>query len=217
MLNQPGKSSTQPFSLHSLQQLIHHYPFAFWSGLWSSLVVITALAALGLLRVEPIEEEPQPSPTVAVVQPSAPQSQTPLPSFTRVQKPPQKEGLPLWLFGVIGLSCATGSLLIARYVNASPPRKLTKRTRKAVKPPVNVIRKKRPQPSQKRPARPLTPALRPTGIQPSSSLVPIDSRFAEVTIIPASEKHPLDWNEDNLAELMDLRKKHSLASLLRNR
>jgi len=36
-----------------------------------------------------------------------------------------------------------------------------------------------------------------------------------VTVLPPEESHPLDWDEATLADMMDLRKRQSLASLLR--
>jgi hypothetical protein len=35
-----------------------------------------------------------------------------------------------------------------------------------------------------------------------------------VTVIPAEASHPLDWQEESLADTMDIRKRRSLSSWL---
>lgn len=212
MLNQPGKSSTQPLYLDALQQLTHNYPLAFWGGLWALMVTIAGLSVVGLISAGPMEPEEQtaPSPTLTVVPPT----QTALPSFIRVdqspEQPPEVKEVPLWLFGGLGLGCAMGSLLIVRQMNRPKPRRLTKPVKKGFKPvPATAVRQQRPHSTSALMRRPVTSAA----IQLSQ--VKAERTQPVVTVVPTSENHPLDWGEDSLADLMDLRKQQSLTSLLR--
>ena len=53
---------------------------------------------------------------------------------------------------------------------------------------------------------------------------PVNNRLAttnkqptQITVLPPEESHPLDRGNENLAEMMDLRKRKSLASLMRGK
>jgi hypothetical protein len=42
-----------------------------------------------------------------------------------------------------------------------------------------------------------------------------DDQFTQVTVLPPEESNPLDWDQESLADMMDLRKRQSLSSLMR--
>lgn len=224
MLNQPDKPPIQRFSLVFLYQMVQKYPLAFWGGLWASVITIAAVAALGLVSTGPVEPEEskpvEPMPTVTTVpEPETPplpsfttsqSSETPLPSFTVVPEAPKQPEVPRWLYGAIALGFVTGTLLIALNLSRSSQRKSLKRSK-----PTASVRKKTPHPTQKR--RPMPPKQAAEDF-PKPQEVPLmmtNYGMTEVTVVPPEENHPLDWGEDSLAEIMDMRKRQSLSSLLK--
>ncbi|MBD2311859.1 hypothetical protein H6G20_09330 [Desertifilum sp. FACHB-1129] len=98
----------------------------------------------------------------------------------------QTPDLPWWFFGGLALGCMGGSWLIARYLLSSSPRS------------------PQPQPQRRPPTRnPVSPPQ-----ETHAKVEPV------VTVMPAEEIHPLDGTED-LAEIMDIRKRKSLSAVLR--
>lgn len=240
MLNQPDKPHRQRLSVHFLHQMVYNYPLAFWGGLWASVVVIAAIAALGLVSTGPIKEEEPVLVDPVPAQTTVPESSTPLPSlspaedsqtalpgFTAVPEPeveaPKKEKVPSWLYAAIAFGFCGGSLLIALNVNRTSRRKSLKRPKAATKPaPTASLGKKRiaksntatlARPMQRRPMSQNQPTVG-TGI-PVAPIPRTASARSEVTVVPAEENHPLDWGEESLAEMMDLRKRQPLAALLK--
>lgn len=227
MLNQPDKPPIQRFSLVFLYQMVQKSPLAFWGGLWASVITIAAVAALGLVSTGPVEEEEskpvEPMPAVTTVPetgtPPLPSfitsqpSETPLPSFTEVpevpEAPKQKE-VPRWLYGAIALGFVTGTLLIALNLSRSSQRKSLKRSKATAS-----VRKKQPRPDQKR--RPMPPRQPAEGFSKPQEVPLMMTNYGrtEVTVVPPEENHPLDWGEDNLAEIMDLRRRQTLSALLK--
>ncbi|NES96381.1 MAG: hypothetical protein F6K32_14340 [Desertifilum sp. SIO1I2] len=108
------------------------------------------------------------------------------PITQRPQTQIQSPELPWWFFGVLALGCMGGSWLIARYLLSSSSRS--------------------PEPqSQHRP-----PTRHPVS-PPQAANMPVEP---VVTVMSAEEMHPLDGTED-LAEIMDIRKRKSLSAVLR--
>ncbi|MBD1889148.1 hypothetical protein [Coleofasciculus sp. FACHB-SPT9] len=228
MLNQPDKPPIQRFSLVFLYQMVQKYPLAFWGGLWASMITIAAVAALGLFSTGPIEQEesksvePMPAGTTvpepeASLLPSFTTSQpsgTPLPGFTavpEVPEAPKQQEVPRWLYGAIALGFVTGTLLIALNLSRSPQRKSLKRSK-----PTASVRKKQRRPTQKQKRRPMPPQPAEGFSKPQEvPLMMTNYGMTEVTVVPPEENHPLDWGEDSLAEIMDLRKRQSLSALLK--
>ncbi|MEW5860616.1 MAG: hypothetical protein AB1861_25120 [Cyanobacteriota bacterium] len=227
MLNQPDKPPIQRFSLVFLYQMVQKHPLAFWGGLWASVITIAAVAALGLVSTGPVEEEKskpvEPMPAVTTVpEPETPAlpsfitsqpSETPLPSFTGVPKVPEapkQQEVPRWLYGAIALGFVTGTLLIALNLSRSSQRKSLKRSK-----PTASVRKKQPRPTQKR--RPMPPRQPAEDFSKPQEVPLMMTNYGrtEVTVVPPEENHPLDWGEDNLAEIMDLRRRQTLSALLK--
>lgn len=231
MLNPSSNGSTQRLGAQIVRELVYNHPIPFLGGMWVSLVVAGYFAAWGLLSpgsMEPekppvttqsakmVEDSPTGLPDSTAVQGSqqsstaTQDSQTSEGGFTRVRVSSGEEGMPMWLFGALALSCATGTLLIYGSLrNSQPRRKPVKRRETSLKAsPTTAIRKK-PQPPLRRQRlkRPIPVSQPPTSV----SNVPV------VTVLPPDESHPLDWGDDSLADMMDLRKRQTLASLLRNR
>lgn len=231
MLNPSGNSPTQRLGVQVFQELIRNRPLAFWGGLWASLVVVAYVAALGLLNPGTVEWEKQPEATPKIVDDSptglldatVEESQTALPTstgfqdsqtsqggFRKVDASAPEPGMPMWLFSAVALTCATGSWLIYGSMrhSSSQRRKSLRRETSLKASSTTAIRKKR-QPSSR------TNSLKK---QRSRLEPPISVADAPlVTVLPPEKSHPLDWGEDSLADMMDLRKRQSLEALLRDR
>jgi hypothetical protein len=233
MVNPSGNHPQQQYRLQFLNQLIHRYPFAVLSGLWLTLILMSGIAGLGLLNPGSLEqEESTPTPTQETIQqPVAIPKQQTIQQFiekstvsTEKTKSPastetastEKDGLPLSLFIAIAVGCALGSLLLTQFLKASTqPRHPSGSSKPAV-----PVGKKRPHPSKKR--RPIPKNPQPTGLT-KPTLQTVDNglrrtndQSTQITVLPPEESHPLDGREESLADMMDLRKRQSLASLMRS-
>jgi len=253
MVNRSNNRRTKRSSLVSIHQVFYKHPVLLWGGLWVSLLLISSMAALGLMnpgyivqkRTEAIspgstqqqqaeaispsdtqqeqaeaispsdtqQESPEPTPTSKINQRSLDQR----PGFTRVPEKSDDSSVPLWLYGAIAVSCSLGLVLIVLSFTYRPqPRKPIKRVGKNVQPTPaktsknpapkqrkRLLKKRRPVPSRQR-RQPQVPT-------PVFVVEPV------VTVLPPEESHPLDWGDQGLAEIMDLRKQQSLTSLLSDR
>lgn len=214
MLNPSKNPPKQPQQLQSLKQLIHSHPHLFLGGLWVTLVLVGSVASFGLFTVEKAEQEgAKPTPTIETIQEAT-------------AKSTDKKELPLSLFTAVALGCAAGSLLVTKKLkDASEGRSTPKRLKQVIS-----VSKKRRHPAKKSSPVPQKP-------QPSSSALarqtiesrlqtievkmrPVTSRTAlltKVTVLPPEVDHPLDGKQENLADMLDLRKQYTLASLMRSR
>lgn len=199
MLNSSNHPPQQQYRLHPLRQLIYSHPLAFCSSLWVVLVIGGTLATFGLFNPGPIEQE----------------AAKPTPALTTFEESTPKQNLPLSLFGLI-LGCAAGSLIVTqtlKYVTRRPPsEKLKCRT---------TVRKKRRLPAKQHPTGSSTASKTPQPVDlaltikpPDSQIATINTQLTQVTVLPPEESHPLDGGNENLADVLDLRRRHSLASLM---
>jgi hypothetical protein len=226
MLNSFNNSPEQQHGLPSLKQLLYNHPFVCCGGLWATLVILGALATLGLFSPGSIEQEAsQPSFSPTTVQESVPESPTPMPVREPLPESPTpptvrestpKQDLPLWLFGAVALGCAGGSFLLAQVLTSSAQRSQGPRRLKTV----GTTRTRGQNPPKRRRSVPRTPQS--VG-SPSSFQIPKQqpARTAEqrtqITVLPPEQSHHLDGGKENLSEMMDLRKRYSLGSLMRNK
>jgi hypothetical protein len=201
MLNPSNDSSAQEYRQQPLRLLLNKHPFVFWSSLWLVIVLLGSGATIGLLSPGPTEKE-RPKPT-------------PAPVTVEVSKP--KEDLPLSLFAAIATGCGVGSLLFAYVLKrGSTQSRYPSRRLKSV----STVGKKRRRPPKRRPSISRTP--QPGAMQPSFQSLDTrqpstDARLTQVTVLPPEESHPLDRGDESLADLLDLRRHKSLASLMRDR
>lgn len=193
MLNPSDHSPEQPANSHPLKQLIQKHQFVFWGGLWITLLSVGGFAAVGLLTPGSTQQNtPKPTPAPPTVQVSAP-----------------REDLPLSLFTAIALGCAAGSFLFVYVIkNSAHSHQSSRRLNSTA-----TITKRRRQ-VKKRPVA--TKIIR----QPVTSvaLAPLrPEEKSQVTVLSPEETSPLDRGNDSLAEMLDLRKRQSLESLMRRR
>ena len=230
MLNLSDNSPEAQQRLQSLIQLLYKHPFAFCGGMWVTLVFLGGIATLGLFNPGPVEPETsRPLPTASTVQQEvSPQpvrksfpgftAKQPLKPFTAKQpvKSPDLPLLPLSLLAVVALGCAGGSYLLTQMLKSSAQDSQSPRRLK----PTDTIRKKRRNPSQKPSSISRTPQS--AGASPSfqivnNQLTKTEKQLTQITVLPPEQLHPLDGGKESLAEMMDLRKRHSLSSLMRNK
>lgn len=202
MLNPSDNRPAQRLNLDVLIQLSHKRPIAFWGGLWASIILVAAIAATGLISTGPSElEKPEPKPTPTPVFDQAP---SPPPTTIASGQNAASVGMPLWFYGAIATSCATGTLLILIALRLKPSRRRRQPLKRSTTAPAAVRKKRPPSPKRRqvssRPMQP--PPVTPVSAQPV------------VTILPPEESHPLDWGDDSLADMMDIRKRQSLSSLM---
>jgi hypothetical protein len=201
MLNPSNNSSEQEYRQQPLKLLLNKHPFVFWGSLWFVMVLLGSAAAIGLFSPGPTEKE-TPKPT-------------PAPVTVEVSKP--KEDLPLSLFAAIATGCGVGSLLFVYVLKrGSTPSRYPSRRLKSV----STVGKKRRQPSKRRLST--STASQSVAMQPSFQTLDTrqpspDARLTQVTVLPPEESHPLDRGDESLADLLDLRRHKSLASLMRDR
>jgi len=234
MLNPSNNHPEQQHPLQPIQQLFRRHPFACLGGLWVTLVLVGGVATVGL--VDPgtdHREGSKPTPSLTTVQQSKPKPEVPQskpkpevpqskpkpevpqskPKPEVPQSKPQEE-LPLLLLAAIALGWAGGSLMVTQALRYAPQGCQPSRRSK----PVVTVRKKRPHSST-------SPSTVSQKAQPNASKFPLQSvdnqlptthnKRGQVTVLPREVRHPLDGKEESLAELLDLRKHHSLDSLLR--
>jgi len=212
MLNSSDHSSEQHNYLQVLQQLVNRYPFVFWGTIWGFLVLIGTVAAVGLLnpgRIESDKSVPKPLVSTILESTANPSSKSDSPLISSTEDASPQEGFPFSLFLGLAFGCAAGSLLVTHAFRQST------QTRQLIKPSQSSRRKKRRRsPNQRQVSSPQSAAHQPT-IQTLDSPQPVvpDSE-TEVTVVPDQEKNPLDQEEQSLAEMLDLRKRESLASIM---
>lgn len=225
MVNQSDNAPPQKLLLDSVASALQRRPLLFWSGIWVVILLVAGLAVMGLTSPGPIEQAEQ-----KAAEPAAPAVVAPV-ADPSVQTDPK---LLLWLFGAIALGCAGGSILISQRLNTSEP---SRKRLKPLKPyPATKSSTLQQRPKAQRSTRPV-PAVRKQASAPATAQPPIrtappakpqersqvfnhslQSRPPQVepvvTVVPAEESHPLDWGDGNLADMMDMRKRQPLSSLL---
>lgn len=209
MVNRSGNRSSRRSRLNSLQKFLHNRPLTFWGSLLLGLFLVGSVAVNGLFNPAPSElETPAPLPTP--------------------QKSVADDGVPVWLFGAIAFSCATGCGLILASLRLRQMEQRRYRRRKvkkpkpsppvAIAPPPSPTLAEIPPPLDVPPPPPKvisfqikapTVPKNPGNRQSNLPIPPL-----EVTILPPDAKHPLDGNQDTLTESIDLRQSQSLSSLL---
>jgi hypothetical protein len=224
MLHPSDNPPTQQYRLHFLHQLVNRYPLGVVSGIWLALVLMSGVAVLGLLNPGSIEQQEQSTaiPTEETIQEpvAIPTPQTIQQSTPKSTASTEKDDLPLSLFFAIAVGCAVGSLVLTQVLKASTQPRQPSQSPKPAKP----VGKKRPHPSKKRRPVPKSPqakgSTKPTLQIVENGLSRGDNQhnqLTQITVLSPEEIHPLDRREQSLADMMDLRKRQSLSSLMRSR
>lgn len=218
MLNLSNNPPEQQHRLSHLKQLLHKHPFLFCGGLWITLVCVGSVATLGLFNPGPLEtESSRPLPPVTTFEESIPQ---PVPDSITKPSPtkpsPTKQELPLLLFAAVALGCAGGSFLLTQMLKYSAERGSPEQRSKSV----GTIRKKGQKPTKRRRSvaiRPQQISAQPNSQKANNHLAKTEQQLTQITVLPPEQRNPLDGSKENLAEMMDLRKRYSITALMRNK
>jgi hypothetical protein len=198
-MSYPIKNYTS-LAIATVQNLITKNPALSIGLLWIAFVTGGTISLLGLLNPGPKiaqEKSVKPISKIKTLQ------ETPE-GFTRVEKKPNKqdENIPIWLYIVIPITCATGSLLIVRQVNLAKKSKLKVKTKKRKKTSAKVannsalvIQESIPELHQ--------------NLLPTSTI----NNHVEVTILPPNLKQN---PQQSLTELLDLRNSKNVQEFLVN-
>jgi hypothetical protein len=182
--------SEQPFSFGLWIQVLWQHPLIFWSGIWAIVFLVAGLAFTGLVS-------PYLSSQTA-------ETTAPMPGQPSATTKSEGDTLPIWTVGAIAVACAAGSLLISqrmKYQNSHQSLK-SKQPKDAGHALMAAT-----SPSPLPPTTPIQP-FQPVVPSPQLATIPALPSVAEepvVTVVPADEATPLDWQEASLADIMDIR------------
>lgn len=167
-------------------QVIQARPLMVWMAVLGIVLAIATIALRGLLSPGPLEVEVVPSLTP-----------TPAVEKTASIEPQADPTVSAWLLGTLALGCIGSSLVVARQVARSQPR---------------------PQPARRRtpPQRPPVPRPQPQTLVRQPAPLPVSRRLEPlIAVLPSSGTSSLSWEETNLADLLDIRKRQPLSAVLR--
>ncbi|MBP0020639.1 MAG: hypothetical protein J7647_24175 [Cyanobacteria bacterium SBLK] len=196
---------------------IARHPMLFWGGLWTIALSVTVGVTVGLLhgrlfapqrslnippplRKESLESGNRREETWNDFQ-EHPETR----SFqdANSSSPTPKTLLPLWLIGAIALSCSVGSFFVTLVLKSLSFSQ------------VSVKRLHPVRPSSELPAASTPRFQAQFGATPYQAPIIAETQ-PTVTVLPPEAVTPLDspQNDGNLLEQLDLRKRHSLSSLM---
>lgn len=116
-----------------------------------------------------------------------------------------EDKVPVGLLSAIALTIAVGGTIAYQRQSKKPKRKSVSRTKPT------PMRQKRRSPAVKKKAAPKVKERPPVMPLPN-----LQSPMLEVTILPPEPTRSQDWSNESLADVMDIRKRQTLGSLLRN-
>jgi hypothetical protein len=205
-----------PLKMSALRNWLH--PFV-WIGLgWGISMLAAGIAAVHIVRIEPLEELSSPPARSENPSPSSADSfteqfggtddKTSIQARTpQAQATPAANNLPFLTLGLMAFSCAIGCFLIShrsrsnhigrRSITSSSYRQLPRN-------PSSVRSRKRMEPTGQ-----TNPAAKYEDPAAANS-----STNSPVTILPPNEAHPLDWDEPSVADNLDLRQRRPLSHWL---
>ena len=236
----------QEYALANFHKLLQKHPFVFWGGLWAILITIITVATIGLFDPGAIEEEePKSEPVPTQIQespePKSPKEQDwSLPLFSAVvlgcvggsllvtnamrRSAAQRRRSPKRLKPSGIVPQQKGIPVKRRRIPAprkpQPPAAVVK-TQPNRKPNIqpNLQPNYQPPNIRQHPQSPnIQPNYQPPNIQQHPQThIPSNTQPTQVTVLSSEDNHPLDSKPEGLAEMMDLRKRRSLKSLMRGK
>ncbi|MBW4450301.1 MAG: hypothetical protein KME38_26610 [Spirirestis rafaelensis WJT71-NPBG6] len=193
------KVKSKSKSVGNLMLLIHllaRYPWLLLVGLLGMFLGSATLAVYSLGYAGRVEPEEAETIQAEVAQPINTPSQTSNPT-------------PLWMVAAIALSCASGCLIIFRFLNRPTQRqKDQKQNRYEAR-----LARRRHQKLEPHPPENAAVFVPPS---PNMSFVPAPSKTKPmVTVLPPEHTIPFDKSQESLADMLDIRKQSSLSAILR--
>lgn len=185
-----------------LAELLAYYPFLFWSGVWTLVLLVAGLAVTGLMNPKLSKQDDRPDNPANV---------------SVVTGRPDQEGFSLWMVGAIALSCAAGTMLISNRL------KHAQRLEELPEPLDLDEIYSNPQPQLSAPVPPrallkaseTTPEVLETASlkrfiePPPEAPTPAPGEEPQVSIVPNWERTPLDYRAPGLAEILEIRQRRS--------
>jgi uncharacterized membrane protein YdfJ with MMPL/SSD domain len=186
-----------------MMQWVRRHPIASIFGVWVILIALAGLSTATLVHTSTEATGTESAGTevagtevadaevagTEAKMTALPEGQTePTPVFLTQHAPEMQDGqsMPLISFGAIAVSCTLGCLLLSQVVRPAP------------------------RPAAKRLYQSRSTAL---GRSAADSKEGATSDSA-VTVVPAEQNHPLDWDEPSLADSLDLRQRRPLSHWL---
>ncbi|NET60694.1 MAG: hypothetical protein F6K47_32515 [Symploca sp. SIO2E6] len=226
----------QQYALAHFQKLLQKYPLAFWGGLWAILLLVGTVAGMGLVSPGYIEEQdPDSLPAPTQMEKSPKEKDWSLPLFSAV------------ILGCAGGSLLVTKALrqssqrrrfskgqkssaIVHQPKSLPDQKHGTPTKKLTQPAASVNTQSKSQPNiQLNIQQNIPPKSQPNiqlniqqNIPPKSQpnnqpQIISHTQQTQVTVLSSEDNLPLDSKPEGLAEMMDLRKRQSLNTLMRGK
>ncbi|NEO03051.1 MAG: hypothetical protein F6K50_49370 [Moorea sp. SIO3I7] len=189
-----GHQAQKQDYFQSIQKLIYNHQIAVWGGLWVVMVLAGSIATIGLIDPGPIEEE----------------ANNPQPALAQLRASAAKEAVPLSLFGVVAVGCASGCLLLTQALKFSSQKTKLKRPITS-----SVSSRRRRRNSRRRKATRKQQPVKSVPLLPPSQKRS-DDQQTEVTVLPPEPTDQTNAKDETLANMMDMRKRRSLSSLMRD-
>ncbi len=184
--------------------LFTHYPWLFLTGV---LLMFLGGGALSIYSLGYVDENLKRKDSEPL------QTEVALPQ-SPAEAVESNEPIPLWMVAAIALSCASGCLVILRFINRPRQKKIIKRviSRDEIR-----LSQRRYQAMEARLPKRKTPAyVSHTRRTPIMAVPPQKPQPKPVvTVLPPEHSFkPNQNNQDSLADIMDIRKQNSLSSML---
>lgn len=183
-------------------------------GVWAVGIITATVATIDMVTIDPQTPTPPSiaSPTTSTVSPSPADAVPPFePSAPQISHESSSESLPLQSIAVLVLACVIGCLVISLRLKPRQPKKrlqFSTSSRKAKERSISS-------------AAGSTSSGQSTTISRSTTLSNAKRTTNEipappVAIVPATESHPLDWDEPSLADNLDIRQRRPLSYWLKS-
>lgn len=211
MLN-PAKSPKQDHQIDDSYQLVRLPNLLIWLGLWSTVIAVSlTFTSLGMSRL--LDPGPETSEYAQGLSTSAGTT------FEEPEESEDSDSFPIWIFLFLALGCAAGSFLVTQVlIRASSPQQPAKRKSGKKRPSQQLRVVKSSAMSKGRPKRRKSVRAKRKKLPPRAPHHPQVSQLhsppkvqPKITVLPP-QKSP---QKGNLVELMDIRNRQSLGSLMR--
>jgi hypothetical protein len=190
--NSFAKSSFAKSSFARLIYLFKRYPLVLLLLTWLAFLLLARVSVTYILSLDYAKRSSPAAALPTAVPPpivTAPATRTPAPIVSSPIAPPTaaaKQRLPLLSLFAVALACATGCIILLRYLQPHRPAKRS----------------------------PYLTRSKSTATDPSTAKPSATSATIEASIVPTETSHPLDWDEPSLADSLDLRQRQPLSRWL---
>lgn len=191
--------------------LRHGWTFVF--GVWAVGIITATVATIDMVTIDPqTPTAPSVASPTSTASPSLADSVPPLePSAPQISPESNSESLPLQSIAVLVLACVIGCLVISLRLKPRQPKKRLQFSTSSRKAKERSISSASSATSSGQSAT----VSRSTTLS-SAKRTTDDIPAPPVAIVPATESHPLDWDEPSLADNLDIRQRRPLSYWLKS-